>query len=620
MIKRYGFVRVASAIPKVKIANTIYNIEEIKRLITEADKQNVEITLFPELAITSYSAGDLFFNEKLLQDALNGLIELKKYTKKYNGIYLIGLPLRIKNFIYDVVAVLNKGKILGIVPKQYVDENARWFKDGINLNVDVINIDDDDIPCGNLLFKNKEVTFDINIGNINNTDALITFNPKSTLALVSNNDKLKNKLITYTKNNINALVYTGNSALETTTDSLQAPNSYIIENGNIIENDETITFDEKLIINDIDIKKIINLKNRTNNYHEELINRKIIDYDFTNDAKELIRKYPEYPFIPEDKKIRNERLKTILDVQAYGLARRLEATGIKKCVLGISGGLDSTLAFIVTIKAFDILKYNRKDIIGITLPGFGTTNRTYKNACGLVCEYGATLKEISIKDACIQHFKDIDHDINNTDITYENTQARERTQILLDYSNKVNGLVVGTGDLSELVLGWCTFNGDQISNYGVNASIPKTLVRYLTQYYAENEINKKAKKVLLDILNTPVSPELLPPSKSGEILQKTENSVGPYVLHDFFIYHFLTYGASPTKLYYLATNTFKDMDPNEIKKWLRVFINRFFTQQFKRSCSVDGAKVGSISLSPRGDLVLPSDANRDAYLKEIDDL
>ena len=621
MIKKYGFVRVASAIPKVKIANTLYNIEEIKNIIKEAEKNNVEVTLFPELAITSYSAMDLFYNEKLLKDALDGLIELKKYTKKLNGIYIVGLPLRINNFIYNVMAILQDGKILGIVPKRYLDNDNRWFKDINTIKVDTIVIDNEEVNVGDLVFKNKDFIFDIKIGNSrNNTDALITFNAASTLALVSKNEDLRIRLKAYTKENINGLVYTGNSALETTTDTLQAPNIYIVENGNIIERNEEITFDTKLVISDIDIEKLRNLKNRNNNYYEEVDTRKVINYEFDSDTENLLRKYPEYPFIPSDEYERNNRLSTILNIQAHGLARRLEATGIKKCVLGISGGLDSTLAFLVTVKAFDILKYYRKDIIGITLPGFGTTNRTYQNACDLVKNYDATLKEISIKDACIQHFKDIDHDIKNTDITYENAQARERTQILLDYANKVNGLVVGTGDLSELVLGWCTFNGDQISNYGVNASIPKTLVKYITQYYAETESNKKAKKVLLDILDTPVSPELLPPSESGEILQKTENSVGPYILHDFFIYHFLTYGASPSKLYFLATNTFKNMDKEEIKKWLRVFINRFFTQQFKRSCSVDGAKVGNISLSPRGDLVLPSDANRDAYLKEIDDL
>lgn len=621
MIKKYGFVRVASAIPKVKIANTLYNVEEIKNIIKEAEKNNVEVTLFPELAITSYSAMDLFYNEKLLKDALDALIELKKYTKKLNGIYIVGLPLRINNFIYNVMSILQDGKILGIVPKRYLDNDNRWFKDINTIKVDTIVIDNEEVNVGDLVFKNKDFTFDIKIGNRrNNTDALITFNAASTLALVSKNEDLRIRLKACTKENINGLVYAGNSALETTTDTLQAPNIYIVENGTIIERNEEITFDTKLVISDIDIEKLRNLKNRNNNYYEEVDTRKVINYEFDSDTENLLRKYPEYPFIPSDEYERNNRLSTILNIQAHGLARRLEATGIKKCVLGISGGLDSTLAFLVTVKAFDILKYNRKDIIGITLPGFGTTNRTYQNACDLVKNYDATLKEISIKDACIQHFKDIDHDIKNTDITYENAQARERTQILLDYANKVNGLVVGTGDLSELVLGWCTFNGDQISNYGVNASIPKTLVKYITQYYAETESNKKAKKVLLDILDTPVSPELLPPSESGEILQKTENSVGPYILHDFFIYHFLTYGASPSKLYFLATNTFKNMDKEEIKKWLRVFINRFFTQQFKRSCSVDGAKVGNISLSPRGDLVLPSDANRDAYLKEIDDL
>lgn len=619
MYKKHGFIRVGSAIPKVKIGNVEYNKEEIKKSIKEASKLGTEITLFPELALTSYTAGDLFYNSKLISDAYESLIDLKKFTKKYQGIYVIGLPLRINNFLYNVAAVLQNGTILGIVPKTL--NNQKYFKDSNTLKLNNILIDNEEVPVGNLVFKNKDVTFDIIIGDtLKNNTALITLNPTSSLALVGRTNRIKTNLKAFTKENINAVVYTTNSTLESTTDSVNQPISVIVENGDIISLDETITFDSKLIVNDIDTQKLLNLRNRDDKFIEVNDNYNLIYYNEIDTNNTLIREYQESPFIPNDEVEYKERCEYILNIQAYGLARRLEATGIKKCVLGISGGLDSTLAFLVTVKAFDILNLDKKNIIGITLPGFGTTNRTYTNACDLVKNYGATLKEISIKEACEQHFKDIEHDINVTDITYENSQARERTQILLDYANKVDGLVVGTGDLSELVLGWCTFNGDHISNYAVNASIPKTLVRHLTKYYAELETNENAKNVLLDILATPVSPELLPPKENGEINQITENSVGPYYLHDFFIYHFLTYGASPSKLYYLATHTFKNTDPDEIKKWLRVFINRFFTQQFKRSCSVDGPKVGNITLSPRGGLSLPSDTNRDAYLKEIDNL
>lgn len=619
MYKTHGFIRVGSAIPKVKIGNVEYNKEEIKKSIKEAAKLGTEITLFPELALTSISAGDLFYNTKLIKDAYEAIIDLKKFTKKYQGIYVIGLPLRINNFLYNVAAVLQNGIILGIVPQTLT--NQKYFRNYDTLNVDNVLIDNEEVPVGNIIFKNKDITFDISIGDtLKNNTALITLNPTTSLALVGRVNRIKTNLKAFTRENINAVVYTTNSALESTTDSVNQPISAIVENGDILSIDENITFDSKLIINDIDTQKLLNLRHREENFCEVNDNYKVIYYNEIDTNNTLIREYQESPFIPNNELEYKERCEYILNIQAYGLARRLEATGIKKCVLGISGGLDSTLAFLVTVKAFDILKLNKEDIIGITLPGFGTTNRTYTNACDLVKNYGATLKEISIKEACVQHFKDIEHDINVTDITYENSQARERTQILLDYANKVNGLVVGTGDLSELVLGWCTFNGDHISNYAVNASIPKTLVRHLTKYYADLETNNKAKNVLLDILATPVSPELLPPKENGEINQITENSVGPYYLHDFFIYHFLTYGASPSKLYYLATHTFKNTDKEEIKKWLRVFINRFFTQQFKRSCSVDGAKVGNITLSPRGGLSLPSDANRDAYLKEIDNL
>ncbi|MDE6142140.1 MAG: NAD(+) synthase, partial [Bacilli bacterium] len=341
----------------------------------------------------------------------------------------------------------------------------------------------------------------------------------------------------------------------------------------------------------------------------------VVEYKGYDPDNDLIRIYDEYPFVPKNEQERAKRSEEILTIQAVGLAKRLKTTGIKRCVIGISGGLDSTLAFLVVIKAYKILGLDPKDIYGITMPGFGTTNRTYENACEFVKLYGATLKEVNIKDACLQHFKDIDHDPKELDVTYENVQARERTQILMDYANKIGGLVIGTGDLSELAIGWCTYNGDHMSMYAVNTSIPKTLVRYLVNYYADTEESEKCQKILKDILDTPVSPELLPPSESGEILQQTESIVGPYVLHDFFLYHFLRYGASPEKVKFLAVNAFfNSFDEETIEKWLKFFIKRFFSQQFKRSCIPDGPKVGTISLSPRGDLRMPSDADSSNWL------
>ncbi len=392
-----------------------------------------------------------------------------------------------------------------------------------------------------------------------------------------------------------------------------------MENGRILSENERFALNGNMIINDVDVNRLSATRYKDISYMQVVKDRtldyEVIEYVGYNPDNELMRVYDEYPFVPKNTKERDRRCEEILTIQATGLAKRLKTTGIKRSVIGISGGLDSTLAFLVVVKAYKILGLDPKDIYGITMPGFGTTNRTYENACEFVKLYGATLKEVNIKDACLQHFKDIDHDPANLDVTYENVQARERTQILMDYANKIGGLVIGTGDLSELALGWCTYNGDHMSMYAVNTSIPKTLVRYLVNYYAETEESKKCQTILKDILDTPVSPELLPPSESGEILQQTESIVGPYVLHDFFLYHFLRYGASPEKVRFLAINTFKDSyDVETIEKWLKFFIKRFFNQQFKRSCIPDGPKVGTISLSPRGDLRMPSDADSSNWL------
>lgn len=622
MKKINDFIRVAAKVPKLRVGDIDFNIEEIKKEMHLSEQAGVSITLFPELAITSSTIDDMFQNSFILNKALQGLIELKNYTKKIQGGFIIGLPLRIINHIYNVIAVIENGAILGIIPS--LEEN-RYFTSGRYLD-ETITIDSESVRVSpRLLFKKanyEEALFGVIINNDEyvsdyiSKGATIILSASSTPRIIGNKESILSKL-KYLTNTYNcAYIYASSSALESTTNYCYSPLAYIVENGDVLASDEELTFESKSVISDIDIEKLLYLQNNSQKIKENDAKYELIYYNGIDTNNILIREYEELPFVPKD----TSTLEEILSIQAYALARRLAHLNCDKAVLGISGGLDSTLAFLVTVKAFDILKINHEGIIGITLPGFGTTDRTKDNAIKLIAEYGATGKEISIKEACLRHFKDIEHDKDIHDVTYENTQARERTQILLDYANKIGGIVIGTGDLSELALGWCTYNGDHMSNYSINASIPKTLVRHLVKQIADTETNELAKNILYDILDTPVSPELLPPSESGKILQETENVVGPYILHDFFIYHMLKYGASPKKLFFLAKHTFKDMSDAEIKKWLNVFICRFLTQQFKRNCSVDGPSIGSVSLSPHGGLILPSDISVELWKKEIEQL
>ena len=639
MEKKFGFVRVGAAVPEIKISNVAYNIGEIKKYMGEAYKKGVEITVFPELAITGYTCADLFQNELLLNQAIEGLVELKKYTEEVKGVFIVGLPIKSNNQLFNTAAVLEGGHILGIVPKTYIPNygefyEKRWFREASDLNVDTIVIDGETIPFKtNMLFregKDEKRVFGIEICEDlwcpypPSVDAAIKgatmlFNLSASNEIIGKYEYRKSLVKGVSERTISAYIYASSGANESSTDLVFSGHSLIVENGRILSENERFALDGNMIINDVDVNRLSSTRYKDISYMQVIkdrnVNYEVIEYVGYNPDNELMRVYDEYPFVPKNEKERDRRCEEILTIQATGLAKRLKTTGIKRCVIGISGGLDSTLAFLVVVKAYKILGLDPKDIYGITMPGFGTTNRTYENACEFVRLYGATLKEVNIKDACLQHFKDIDHDPANLDVTYENVQARERTQILMDYANKIGGLVIGTGDLSELALGWCTYNGDHMSMYAVNTSIPKTLVRYLVNYYAETEESEKCQTILKDILDTPVSPELLPPSESGEILQQTESIVGPYVLHDFFLYHFLRYGASPEKIRFLAKNAFKDsFDEETIEKWLKFFIKRFFNQQFKRSCIPDGPKVGTISLSPRGDLRMPSDADSSNWL------
>ena len=638
-MKEYGFMRVSAVVPELKISDVEFNVKEIKKMMKEAEKRGSEITLFPELCLTGYTCQDLFLNEHLIANSLAGLIELKEYTKKVKGVFIVGLVVRSDNQLFNVAAVLENGSILGIVPKTYIPNygefyEKRWFSEDVRRISDTITIDGMVIPFKtNILFQEKDnplATFGIEIcedlwctyppsNDLTIRGAKMIFNLSASNEIIGKSEYRKNLVKGQSEKTISAYIYASSGVNESTTDLVFSGAAFIYENGHILKENNRFDFNSNIITADIDLARLESMRTKDISYMGVIKDRDkkydIVTFLGYDAANELERTYAKTPFVPKSVSHRNERCEEILNIQAHALAKRLVATGIKKCVVGISGGLDSTLAFLVVIKAYDILGLDHKDIYGITMPGFGTTNRTYTNACSFVKLYGATLKEINIKDACLQHFKDIEHDPKNLDVTYENVQARERTQILMDYANKIGGLVIGTGDLSELALGWCTYNGDHMSMYAVNVSIPKTLVKYLVLYYGETEEDQKRKKIILDILDTPVSPELLPPSEDDEILQQTESIVGPYILHDFFLYHFLRYGASPKKIKYLATKTFNDMfSESEIEKWLNFFIKRFFSQQFKRSCLPDGPKVGTISLSPRGDLRMPSDADSSMWI------
>lgn len=641
-MKELGFIRVGAIVNKLALANPLKNADVIIKEIKKAERLGVSIVTTPELSLTGYTCGDLFLQEQLLDDSIKALEKVLNETKDIDIISILGMPLRHDNQLFNCAAVITKGKILGVIPKTYIPNyqefyEARWFSSSKELITEEIEILGQLVPITtNILFQDKtlkEATFGIEIcedlwtvnppsNNHALAGATMIFNLSSSNELIGKQEYRKSLVSSQSARTISAYIYASSGVMESTSDILFGGASMIYENGSILAENKRFELESNIITADIDVLKLANdrIKNRSFMKNTNLEEYKIIKLDIKDNIKELNREYKEYPFVPSNELERNKRCEEIIEIQSTALARRLIQVGNPKCVIGMSGGLDSTLAFLVIVKAYEKLKRNPKDIIGITMPGFGTTDRTYQNSIDLVKEYGATLKEISIKDAALLHMKDIGLPETDRSVTYENIQARERTQILMDVANMENGLVIGTGDLSELALGWCTYNGDHMSMYAVNTSIPKTLVRYLVAWVKDTTDGKK-KEVLQDILDTPISPELLPPDEAGNILQKTESSIGPYVLHDFYLYHFLRYGATPKKIYTLAKHTFKNSFSNEeIKKWLKVFIRRFFTQQFKRNCIPDGVKVGSISLSPRGDLRMPSDASMEAWLKELDQI
>ncbi|MCR5647153.1 MAG: NAD(+) synthase [Acholeplasmatales bacterium] len=637
MLKEYGYVRVGAAVNEIHLCDVNYNVSEIIRLVKEADNKGVEILTFPELSIVGYTAQDMFLNSDLYNGCINGLNALKEFSKETKTIFIVGAPIRVNNSLYNCAISFYNGHIIGITPKTYIPNynefyEARYFKSANDLKIDKIELLGEEVLISNtLLYKcdNYDVTYAVDLCEdlwMANTPSNFTslnganliFNLSSSNETVGKVSYRRNLVRTQSAKTLAAYVYASSGITESTSDILFSGHAMIAEpDGTFIEN-ERFKFESNMIIQDVDIQRIMSDRIKERSYETVDFNIKsnVVHFSLINRNNNLLREYNKKPFLAHTK----EGLEEILNIQAYALAKRVRHIGNAKMVIGISGGADSTLAFLVSMKVTKILNLPKTNVIAITMPGFGTSGRTYNNSVTLIKAYGADFREISIKDACIQHFKDINHKDGVYDITYENVQARERTQILFDVANQENGIVVGTGDMSELALGWATYNGDHMSNYGVNCSIPKTLVTTLIAHIRDGE-EGVIRETLTDILNTPISPELLPLDDNGNIKQATEKSVGPYILNDFFLYHFLRYGAPLKKIYFLACKTFKDeFKEEEIKATLKVFVRRFFTQQFKRNCVPDGIKVGSVAVSPRGDLRMSSDTFNNMYLKELENL
>ncbi|MFI3163211.1 MAG: NAD(+) synthase [Bacillota bacterium] len=629
-----GFIKVACGTPQIKVASTAYNAENIIALAKTAAWQGAKLVVLPELCITAYTCGDLFLQNKMLEEAKKSLTDIALATKNLETIICVGLPIAIGANLYNCGAVLYKGEILGLVPKQNIPTysefyEARHFAKGDK--VQYINLNGKQTPIGtNLLFVCEDMP-SFTLGVEICEDVWVTIPPSCNQALsgatvianLSASDEIigkteyrKNLIASQSAKTISAYLYADAGTGESSTDMVYAAHNLIAENGTILA--ESDLFETGLIFADIDLERINHERRRVTTF-EETSNDFVKVYFSMQIAETTIsRKFPKTPFVPSENDELESRCREILNLQSRGLATRLRHTNAKTAVIGLSGGLDSALALVVTANAYKMLGLDPKDIICVTMPCFGTTARTKTNAEMLSKAYNTTLKTVDITKAVLQHFEDIGHDGKTLDVTYENSQARERTQILMDIANKMGGLVIGTGDLSELALGWATYNGDHMSMYAVNASIPKTLVRYLIAYEAKS--SEQLKAVLEDVLATPVSPELLPPT-DGEISQKTEELVGPYILHDFFLYYFLRFGYSPAKIHRIAKTAFDgEFDSATIKKWLIVFLRRFFSQQFKRSCIPDGPKVGTVTLSPRGDHRMPSDACADLWLKEANEI
>lgn len=642
-----GFIKVASAVPSVKVADCEYNVQQIENIIAQAEGKGVEVIVFPELSITGYTCQDLFLQSLLLEQAETSVLMLLDFTRNLDIVCIVGLPVVVGDVLLNCAAVIQKGDLLGLVPKTYLPNYSefyekRWFASSQDLQPTEIRFAGNTVlvtpqptlfrTCDGVLFG-IEICEDVwapappsNVLALAGAD--IIFNLSASDELIGKHAYLKSLLSQQSARTISGYVYSGCGFGESSQDMVYAGNSLVYENGHLIAEGERFSLAPQMVITQIDVEKLRS-ERRTNSTYvnaQRGHSARIVNvHGVSMRDFELLRDVEPHPFIPKTADM-EQSCDEIFSIQVAGLAKRLVHTGCKTVVLGISGGLDSTLALLVCVKTFDKLGRDRKGIVGVTMPGFGTTDRTHSNAVDLMHALGVTSMEISISDSVRQHFKDIGQDMAVHDVTYENSQARERTQILMDLSNKLGGMVVGTGDLSELALGWATYNGDHMSMYGVNAGIPKTLIKYLVEFVV-SKVDESSRSTLYDILDTPVSPELIPADENGNISQKTEELVGPYELHDFFLYNILRFGFRPRKIFMLARRAFDGShegasfyDDDTIKKWLKTFLRRFFAQQFKRSCLPDGPKVGSVSLSPRGDWRMPSDASASLWLKECEQL
>ena len=635
---RQGFVKVAAATPKILVADCVENARLIVEKIREMEQGGAKVMVLPELCLTGYTCSDLFWQERLLEEAREQLAWIAKQTKEVDALIFLGLPWEEQGKLYNAAAVLNHGEVLGIVPKKHLPNynefyEKRHFAEGME-RVHDTEFAGKEVPFGmNLLFRCAQMKHLIAAAEI--CEDLWAPNPPGTahalagatlLVNLSASDEMTGK-DSYRRNLVNATaarlvcayIYATAGEGESTTDLVFGGQNLISENGTLLA--ESRRFENGTVFADIDVNRLISERRRMTTYPaqnpEEYVT---VEFSLKTEETKLQRRFDPQPFVPSDLAQREERCDEILNIQAMGLKKRLEHTKCECAVIGISGGLDSTLALLVTTRALDLLEMDRSKILCVTMPCFGTTDRTYKNACELTRTIGAALKEVDIKEAVTLHFRDIGQDMEKHDVTYENGQARERTQILMDLANQRNGMVIGTGDLSELALGWATYNGDHMSMYAVNASVPKTLVRHLVRYYADTCQDEKLSMILKDVLDTPVSPELLPP-KDGVISQKTEDLVGPYELHDFYLYYMLRVGYEPAKIYRIAKRAFQGVYNDEtILKWLKKFYWRVFSQQFKRSCLPDGPKVGSVAVSPRGDLRMPSDGCVRVWMKQLEEL
>ena len=649
MASKFGYVRVAAAVPHMRVADCVYNAIEIKKQITEAVAEGIEVVCFPELSITGYTCADLFFTQQLQRDALAALEDVCAYTRNLPIIVLVGAPLKVDNNLYNCAFVMTDGEVVGVVPKVNLPNTGefyekRWFSSGrdvleqnvnsIRPRIPLIELWGTDVPFGiDLLFTTKDYSFGIEIcedlwsplpvsTQLAIQGAEIIFNLSSSNC-VTGKHAFRQRMITQQSARVHCgYVYTSSGIGESTTDIVFSGSTYIAENGEMLEIGERFQMDSSMVISEIDVERLRIDRQRNTNFthdkhghyrhiHVAPLERSLED-DSTyrlefRDGGPMHRHFTQTPFLPK-KRESDAYCEDVLNLQVHGLLRRWQHTKAESLVIGISGGLDSTLALIVSVLAADRLGYNRSQVIGVTMPGFGTSDRTYSNALAMMEELGISIHEVPIREMATQHLNDIGHDLETHDITYENAQARIRTLVLMDLANKYNGLVVGTGDMSELALGWATYCGDHMSMYGVNAGVPKTLVKYMVRYAAENIFGERLREILLDVIDTPVSPELLPTDEEGNIAQITEDKVGPYELHDFFMYYYLRYGFTREKIAYMAGMAFDGVYSDEvIEHWLNVFMHRFFTQQFKRSCLPDGPKVVGVSLSPRGDLRMPSD-------------